>query len=123
VDDDLGETFAVHEEQVTSKQLQHLQSPKSAQARPFVEFHCDTTQRHGGTRQRVCKRKPNTRADQTGAKNTLKCFIRFQSGSSCRYQTRSRREPSQHQLCHLHVLLHCMQRNCHWDEETIRKRV
>jgi len=62
VDDDLGETCAVHEEQCTSKQLQHLQS---AQARPLVEFYCDTAQSHDDTRQSVCKREPNTRADET----------------------------------------------------------
>src|SRR6266403_4640943 len=67
--------------------------------------------------------KPNARADQTGAMGRFRMFIRFQSGFWYRCQTRSRRGPSQHRSCRSHVLLHCMGRNCHWDEEMIRKRV
>jgi hypothetical protein len=67
VDDDLGETCAVHEEQCTNKQVQHLQS---AQARPLVGFYCDTAHGHDDTRQYVCKREPNTRADETETNRT-----------------------------------------------------
>lgn len=52
VNNEFGRDMCCYEEQCTSKQIQHLQSPESAQARPVVEFHCDT-------RQRACNRKPN----------------------------------------------------------------
>jgi hypothetical protein len=67
--------------------------------------------------------KPNARADQIRAKEQFRMLIRFQSGFWYRCQTRSRRGPSQHRSCRLHVLHHCMHHNCHWDGETIRKRV
>jgi hypothetical protein len=91
----------------------------NVRATPFVESQCDMLQRHDD---RACKRKPNTRAHQT-PRGSSEMFIRFQSGFLYRCHMRSRREPSHHQLCRPHVLLHCMRRSCRWDEETIRKRV
>src|SRR5487761_1603366 len=104
----LGERCAVVKNSVQVNNYNIYRAPRVRKLRSVVEFYRDT-------RQRACKRKPNTRSDQSGAKNILKCFIRFQSGSLCRCQMRSHREQSQHRSSRLRVLLHCMHRNCHRD--------